>query len=362
MSRYGLACLLFATLAWSQGAQQAPAPPSAAAPAAPAPAAAEETKAPEPPPIPPEGAVITIKGLCDNPPSDPANAADCKTVVTRAQFEKLVDILSPGMPPFARRQLATRYANALVMAREAHKMGLDKGPRFEELLDLARLQVMNQELNTALQKKAGEIPDKDVEEYYKNNSAAYEQADLQRLYVPKTKQLPASKVKLSEAASQKRQADADATMKTEAEALRKRAAAGEDFTALQKEAFLFAGQKSTPPTSKVGSVRRTSLPLAHNSVMDLKTGEVSTVIADQSGYFVYKVGSKGTVPLDQVRDEIHNTLRAQRLQDEMHAIQASATPTLDDTYFAVTGGAAPQGVAVPAGATPKPKPSSSEPK
>jgi len=356
----GFVCLLLGALAWGQAAQQAPGPQSPAGPASAAPAAAaSETKAPEQ--VPPDGAVITINGLCDNPPADKTNAPDCKTIVTRAEFEKLVETVSPGMAPPARRQLATRYANALVMQREAHKMGLDQGPRFEELLRLARLQVMTQELNQALQKKAAEVPDKEIEDYYKNNSVAYEELDVQRLFVPKTKQLPASKVKLSEAAAKKRQAAADASMKTKAEALQKRAAAGEDFAALQKEAFLFAGLKSAAPSSSLGKVRRSALPPAHSSVMDLKPGEVSSLIVDQGGYFVYKTGSKETLPLDEVREEIHATLRAQRLQDDMQSIQQSATPTLNDSYFAA-GGTVPHGVTVPPGAAAKAKPSSSEPK
>src|SRR6266550_6227861 len=208
-----LACLLLGALAWGQAANptssqppapsQSPAPPSSAAPAKPA----TDVKPAEASSIPADGAVITIQGLCDNPPADKTKASDCKTVITRAEFEKLVDALSPNMAPPARRQLATRYAMGLVMAHEAHKMGIDQGPRFEELLRIARVQVATQQLGQTLQEKASQVPDKDIDDYYRNNSAAYDEASLERILIPKIRQTPApaTKVKLSEAETKKRQ-------------------------------------------------------------------------------------------------------------------------------------------------------------
>ena len=162
-----LACLLLGALAWGQAANptsQPSSPPaqSPAAPSNPAPAkpATDAKQAPEASSIPPDGAVITIQGLCDNPPADEtadkSKASGCKTVITRAEFEKVVDALSPNMASPARRQFAARYAMGLVMAHQAHKMGIDQGPRYEELLKLARVQVAMQQLQQTLQEKASQ--------------------------------------------------------------------------------------------------------------------------------------------------------------------------------------------------------------
>jgi parvulin-like peptidyl-prolyl isomerase len=343
----GVVCLLLGALAWGQAANptssQPPAPSqNPAAPSNPVPAkpATDAKPAPEASNIPPDGAVITIQGLCDNPPADKTKASDCKTVITRAEFEKLVDALGPNMAPPARRQVASRYAMGLVMAHEAHKMRLDQGPRYEELLRIARVQVATQQLGHALQEKASQISDKDIEDYYRSNSAAYDEVSLDRIFVPKNKEMPtpATKVKLSEAETKKRQADGEAAMKTEAEALRKRAAAGEPFSKLQDEAFQFAGLKSKPPSPSMGKVRRSNLPPSHAAVMELKPGAVSALISDPSGFFIYKVGQKETVPLDTVKEEIRGTLRAQRMQDAMQTIQQSATPELNEKYFGATPG------------------------
>jgi len=362
MTQYAFVCLLLAAMAWGQAPNPTPTP-AAPPPSAPANDAANpgQSKEAEAAKVPPDAPVVTINGLCDNPPADKTADTNCKTVISRAEFEKLVDNVQPNMPPRVRRQFATRYAMALVMAEKAHEMGLDQGPKFEDRMKLMRIQVLSQSFNQAVQEKAGQISDKDIEDYYHNNSAAYEEVDLQRILVPRSQTLPASKVKLSAAAEQKRRKDAEEVMQKEADKLHARAVAGESFSKLQDEAYQLAGTKTKAPSTKMGEVRRNGLPPAHVSVMELKTGEVSAVISDPGGYYIYKVGAKEVEPLDKVKEEIRGTLRSQRIQEQMQAVQQSATPTLDDNYF----GAEPvqHGMPLPPPTgSPSPKPASPGPK
>lgn len=368
MTRYGLVCLLLGAMAWGQAANppstpaaQKPNPPAMGAPATPAPGGnpAGTNNQPDTSKFPPDAPVLTINGLCDNPPADKAAASDCKTVVTRDEFEKLVAAIQPMMPPRARRQFATRYADALVRAQKARQMGLDQGPQYELHMKLMRIQVLAQALNQAMQEKASQISDKDIEDFYNGNLADYEEVDLQRIFVPFTQQLPASKTKLSEAEEQKRSKASEATMKSEANKLHTRAVAGESFNKLQAEAFLLAGIKSKSPTTAMEKTRRNGLPPSQVSVMELKTGAVSAVLSDQSGYFIYKVGAKKTLPLDDVKEEIRGTMRTKRIQEEMQALQQSATPTLDESYFGPEG---PGGMMPRPGAAPSPKPTPPGPK
>ena len=92
-------------------------------------------------------------------------------------------------------------------------------------------------------------------------------------------------------------------MKKLAETLRGRAAAGEDFAKLQDESIAASGFKGKPPT-RLGKVRRTSLPPEQGEVFNLKVGETSQLISTPNGYLVYKVGDKDTLPMDHVREEI----------------------------------------------------------
>ena len=94
-------CLLFAaTLSWGQAAK--PEAPPAAPPAAPKMAPPSHTaaaKTSEGAGVSPDAAVITIPGLCEKPPVDKSKAASCKTVVTRAEFEQIVEAVAPNIAP-----------------------------------------------------------------------------------------------------------------------------------------------------------------------------------------------------------------------------------------------------------------------
>lgn len=338
MIKTGLACLLLAGLTWAQtpNSQPATAPGDKTAPAPTAQAAAT---------VAPDAPVITIQGLCDGDKP----AADCKTVITRAQFEQLVATVAPKLPPPARKQFANRYARALVMSHEAEKEGLDKTPRFQELERLTRLQLLEQALGQSVQEKAADVPEKDIEDYYKANQPAYEQFQLLKVYVPRTKEPLPGAPKLSEAAQKKHDEASEAAMRKLADSIRTRLAAGADAEALQKEAYAAAHFKMTPPTTKLDHMRRNMFSPNQAPVFELKPGEVSPVLDDENAFLIFKMVSKDELPLDKVHDEIRNVLRAQRIEKGMEAVEKSATPTLNEAYFGVPALAPMPGMKMPMG-------------
>jgi parvulin-like peptidyl-prolyl isomerase len=334
-----LVCLLLAGLAYGQAA------PSATPPAA-TPSASTD-KAPEIK-VGPDDAVITLTGFC----ADATQQGDaCKTVISRAQFEKLAESLQPGMSPAIRRQLATAYSRILRMSTVAEKRGLDKQPKFEEKMNFARMQVLSGELSSALQEDAGKVTDGDIDDYYKKNEASYEQATFARIFVPRAKQIvnPVVRPKAGTNVGAKASATAstnrlptEAQKKASEEAmtklaagLRARAAKGEDPDTLQKEAYVAAGLPGNAPSTKMEKVRRTTLPANHQAVMDLKPGEVSEVISDpNSGHYIYKLVSKETLSVDTVKPEIRSTISSQRYRDSMQNFQGNVD--LNDAYFGPT--------------------------
>jgi bifunctional DNA-binding transcriptional regulator/antitoxin component of YhaV-PrlF toxin-antitoxin module len=334
-----LVCLLLAGLAYGQAA------PSATPPAA-TPSASTD-KAPEVK-VGPDDAVITLKGFC----ADATQQGDaCTTVISRAQFEKLAESLQPGMSPAIRRQLATAYSRILRMSTVAEKRGLDKQPKFEEKMNFARMQVLSGELSSALQEDAGKVTDSDIDDYYKKNEASYEQATLARIFVPRAKQIvnPVVRPKAGTNVGAKASATASTNkLPTEAQnkaseeamtklaaGLRARDAKGEDPDTLQKEAYVAAGLPGNAPSTKMEKVRRTTLPVNHQKVMDLKPGEVSEVISDpNSGHYIYKLVSKETLSVDTVKPEIRSTISSQRYRDSMQNFQGNVD--LNDAYFGPT--------------------------
>jgi parvulin-like peptidyl-prolyl cis-trans isomerase-like protein len=323
MTKYIFLCLLFGALASGQTAPPAPAQPAGTA----------VSSSPDPASkIAPDTPVITINGVCDHPPAD-KQASSCKKVITRAQFELMIQAVHANVSPGDRRQFANHYVSALVQDQMAREKGLDQGPDYDERMRIAHSQVLAQELNLTVYAHASQVPDQQIEDYYKQNPARYTEAELTRILVPGIQQLPAPKEKLSEDEQQKRNQASEAIMKAEADKVRERALAGEDFAKLQAEAFQLAEIKDEAPSTSMGKVRGDNLPSSQLSVMDLKPGEISPLLLDRAGYVIFKVGAKRILPLSEVREDIRKTVVEQRRQAEIDAILKSATPSYDETYF-----------------------------
>src|SRR5580693_273863 len=172
----GLICLLLASLGYGQGVS------TTTVPVGEAPGVVVAADDP----------VITVNDFCAEPALP---GAACKTVITRAQFEKLTEALQPGMSLSLRLNVANAYARNLRMSAAAEKRGLDKTPAFEEEIRYARMQLLAQDLTRALQAEANNITDADLEDYYRKNQSSYEQATLARIFVPRSKQSDAARGK-----------------------------------------------------------------------------------------------------------------------------------------------------------------------
>ncbi len=285
----------------------------------------------------PDDAVITISGFC----SHPAQVGKaCQTVITRAQFEKLTEALQPGMPLSLRLKVANSYANNMRMSAAAEKRGLDETPAFEEEMRFARMQLLAQDLSRALQVDANNVTDAELEDYYQKNRLSYEQATLARIFVPRAQQIaPAQDADATDGAktgatqsTEAQQKAAEDAMTKVAASLRARAVNGEDPDKLQIEAYTEAGFPRTTPNTKMEKVRRATLPLHHETVMDLKPGEVSEVFSDPAGaHFIYKMISKQTLTLEDAKAEIRTAISSQRYRDSMKSFQGDVV--FSDAYF-----------------------------
>ena len=349
-----LAISICSVLAFAQGTQK---------PAQPAAPASNEAKSPAPSPqsesaVPAEAPVITINGVCDvslngQPKSSPRPGAasktaaagsastarsDCKTQVTRAQFEKLLKTVAAGAPPSARRQVAARYVQVVTAANEGVKLGVDKDPDFSEQLAVMRLQLLAQDVQRKLQTDASNVSDADIKAYFDQNSSAFEEVTLTRIFVPRSS---------TEASAGQPASDSKAI----ADNARQQLASGGDPEKIQKAVFEQLKTTNEPPSTKFGARRRGSLPPAHEQkVFSLKQGEVSEVVPDSVGYVIYRVDTKQQVPLDQAKEQVKQRLTQQRMADAQKKIMEASKADYNDAYF---GAEAP--AARPAAPTLKPK-------
>lgn len=321
-------CLLFGAFAYAQETQSPAVPPEYRPPSMRDDDESVPTSASK---VTPGAAVITIKGLCPQSPPTSTGAAnpDCKTIITRAQFEKLSDALLANMKPSRKRQLAKGYPDLLAMAREAEARGLENSQHFQERLAFARVQILSQELLRQIDEQSANISDKDIEDYYRAHADLFQTATLERIFVPSHKRGDLS----SKPSLQAQGSEAADSMAKIANDLRAKAVAGEPFLTLEKEAYEAAAMTDVPPNPSLGRIRTDGVPPGHVAVFDMKPGEVSQVFMDSSGYYIYKVDAKENVSLDAAKPEIQKTLQKQRREEAIQTVQRGVTAEFDEAYF-----------------------------
>jgi PPIC-type PPIASE domain len=337
-------------------------PPPQATPKPPAPAPPESAAK-----VAPSDPVITVHGLCSNtPPKRPAGAAagktaakapsasgPCETVITKAQFERLIETVNPNVPPTMRRNIAQAYVELMAFAQAAQKAGVENDPKFAEQLRLLRMQALVSIYRRNLEEKNRNPDPQEVQAYYKQNVGKYEEIKLSRIFIPAKNSSSANKDDWEKKAAQT------------ANDIHDRATKGEDFDKLQKEAYTTLGLTIAPPNTTVGTRRRGMLtPAEEQELFGLKAGDVSKVEQEPAGYIIYKVESKQTLPQEQVKDEISRELFRQKMESQMKSITGGVKADFNDQYFGSPNspppGAIPPGAQAP-GAPRPPVPAPASP-
>jgi hypothetical protein len=221
------------------------------------------------------------------------------------------------------KAFAESYVQALLIADAAENAGMDKDPQFEELMRIIRVRTLADAYRRSLQQKNSSPSAEQIENYYKQNTARFDQVDLDRVTIP------LGNPKLAKEA----QADFRQKAQTLATEARLRLATGEDPGKVQAETYRTLGL--TPPlTTDLGTKRRGNLPGAlEQELFALKAGDVSKVQADPSSLTIYKIRTRSTLPLERVRAEIAQEIQQQAIQSALQAITGAIKTDFNDQYF-----------------------------
>jgi bifunctional DNA-binding transcriptional regulator/antitoxin component of YhaV-PrlF toxin-antitoxin module len=299
--------------------------------------------------IAPSDVVIRMDNFCDQQlllvgtvtgsktaPEGDKQKGGCAVEVTRAQFEQMVDTVASTMSNSNRIRIAVQYPEHLAFASKARELHLEQDPQFLAKLKLNYLQLLARTYTNYLAQQAGQISDQEVEKFYKEHPETFAQVELLRIYVPKGRQHESTPSTPSAVDAQRKQDEA--AMKDLAEQLRKRALAGEDFEKLQLEADKAAGDDPDDPTDvHLGLTTRDEIPKEYREVFDLKIGEISGVIAAGDGWYISKILSRTTIPVEKAR----TVLVRIRLRDATNAARESVHTTFNDNYFNTPHGMEP---------------------
>ncbi len=290
--------------------------------------------------VAPGDAVITLHGLCGS--QKPENGS-CTQVITREQFEPLLRmaIMNAKTPTGAiPHSIAEGYVNDLIYANAAERAGLDKDARLPGVMKLVRQRALSDLYRLKLDEKAHEISPQEIETYYANNSAAFEELTLTHISVPRQK------------SPKSHDADFEAKAKRLAGELQERAGKGEDMEKLQKEVYQVLGLQNpfadyeargikTPPVSSMKPIRRGTMEQnTEAQLFELQPGGITRVQEFPTAYVIYKLEGRRAIPLEEATPEISEKL-FQRNQAKLMNPLASVQARYNERYFAAVAAGGP---------------------
>jgi len=312
---------------------------SAAAQLAPAPAVPSGQKTSQievqpafhPENVPADAVVMDIHGVCSGLGDGAAKAAPCETQITKKQFNTMLMAVMAGVSsstaPAAQRNFAESYAHLLALADAAQKSGIEKDPQFQELMKIVQVRTMAEAYRQFLQTKADNPAQSEIDAYYQQNTAKFEQIRLERVIIPPAtgRRLPANVP------------DPNKKARDLASQIRERAVKGEDMTILQADAYKALGLPA-PPNTDLGTRRRGTLPAAlETELFGLKPGEVSQIHTEPAGFTIYRLRTHDVPRVDVVRNEILRDLHQNYVTEAIKAAEGRVSTDLNADFFGHPG-------------------------
>jgi len=274
--------------------------------------------------VPPDAAVVTVHGLCSE--GSASQTSPCLTTITKAEFAQMIAAMSfnPQMQtPVALRNFAESYGQALGLAEAAEKAGIDKDPQFQELMRIVRVRTLADAYRRYLQQKAANPSAEEIQSYYNQNPSRFDQLELDRIFIPRMNpRLP--KDKQAEFEHKAQQVATETYQKT---------VKGEAASKLQIAAYTALGLNA-PASTDIGVRRKGTLPATvEPELFALKSGEVSRLQTDSTGFTIYKVRSRTTLPLENVKDEVARELYQKRFPSAIQEASGQTHVELNEKFF-----------------------------
>ena len=286
-------------------------------------------------PVGKDEVVVTVE-VCD-----PSTTGKCQTRLTREQFEAKYRTAYEGprrpnehFPNATAR--ADQFIKLLAYSDEARRQGLDKEPEFQEELKGVEEQLLVSALQRKLKGEAANPSEKDLQDYYDKISKKYEEITVRSVFIPRPPQSNAmtKTTEPAEGAAPWPEGEDVETQKIGDDA-RRQLAAGEDPDKVEQAAFAAAKSTEKLPSTQAQVWRRNgSFPAAEGTMLfAMRVGEVSPPVPNGGGLTIYKVESKRTIPLEEVKTEIKALYQMDKVQGELNSFLERAHPVLNVQYF-----------------------------
>jgi peptidyl-prolyl cis-trans isomerase C len=255
--------------------------------------------------------------------------------ITAGQYEDLINALPAQYQASARgpgkRAFAERIVELKLLAQEAEKRKVDQEPKIKEQMAFQRDNLLAQAMFENLQSTA-KVDDAAIQKYYNEHKGEFEIIKAHHILI-REKGAP-----MQAAPGKPELSDEEALAK--AQAIRKKIAAGEDFSALARTESDDTG--SAQQGGDLGEFRKGMMvPPFEEAAFAAKVGEVTEPVKSPFGYHLIKVDSHVTRPLADVRADIEKKLRPALASETVAALRKGATVTMDDSFFGPVPAPAP---------------------
>lgn len=265
--------------------------------------------------------------------------------IRQSEFEAAIKTLSEEQQQFAngpgKKMFAEEYARMRVLAATAVKNGVEKDPEFQNQLRVIREQLLaNRQLTKMID--SIKVTDEELQKLYDSRKSEFEKVQARHILIA---------FKGSRAAQPGKKELTEEEAKAKAEALRKQIVGGADFAEVAKKESddTVSGERG----GDLGEFGRGQMvPEFETAAFAAKVGEVPPVVKTEFGYHVIQVQKHDATPMADVRAELENEVKRERLQKMIEEAKAAAKIQLDEKFFAEPAPAAP---ATPAPAAAEPK-------
>ena len=239
--------------------------------------------------------------------------------MTAADFNDFVAQLPPEVQMMARGPQKRRVAEDLVklklLAGEAAKKGMDQTPKFKKQMELMRENALagaffNEVLSTL-------VNDADIKKYYDEHKNQFERVTARHILIP--------------IGGEKNLTDDQA--RTRAEGFKKQLdAKPDDFATIAKAESADPGSKDDggdlPPFPRGQMVKEFD-----EAAFSLPIDQISNPIKTRYGYHIIQVKKREIPALDDVKEDITEQLRPQKLEAMVEDLKKKNPTTLDEAFF-----------------------------
>lgn len=267
-------------------------------------------------------------------PEDAVVATVNGVKLTSGELQALLRGASPQVQQNFRanpRQFLTELARMRLLVAEAEKEKLAEQSPCREQLEWVRSDVLAQALLNDFNRRNPATPEEE-KKFYEAHRDNYEEAKVKVIYIAF-----AADPKAAPAAGRKLLGEQEARAKIES--LRRQALEGADFAALARQHS--HDETSAAKDGDLGVIRRSDqVPDAIKAaIFSLKPGQVSEVVAQPNGFYLFRLEEMRTKTLDEVRQEVSREAQSEKFREWFDSIRKSIAVTYEnEAYFSRSPG------------------------